>query len=180
MNDISNLWWAIFGAFIGLGVTLLYDWLKTRRNKKIIATICAPYEGVYLSYEKYDNNSTEIEYFELTRDKNTFLIKDAICMLGHEDWNGEITMYEPSYKRGQGYYQHYKSGDGATRFGFLDIQLANGEILVHVTIHKGGEMHADSYRWVKQLHPNKTEMTQKYRAIQQQNLKFPHKRENNP
>lgn len=165
------LFGALLGALIGLGFSLLYDWRNKNKRRKTINSICSKYEGIYLSYEKYDQEDQPKYFFELTRDENLFQIKDGVAIIGHEDFDAEITMAEPTFQNGRGYYQHKKSLDGATRFGFLEIQLAKDEILVHVTIHKEGKENSDAYRWVKQEYSKKDELKNKYRELQQENLK---------
>lgn len=162
---------ALLGAVIGYLISLLHGWTIRYFKKRQISKVCSSYEGIYLAYEKYDKNEEPKYYFELNRNGSRFIIRNGIAITGHEDYYTEITMNEPSYKRGQGYYQHHKSLDGATRFGFLEIQLAKNEILVHVTIHKGGVENSDAYRWVKQDYALKEDLERKYRDIQQINLK---------
>lgn len=166
---LSDWFLLIAGAFLGLGISLLWEQIQKRKKDSRISKICSPYEGIYLSFDKYDNNQIPKYYFELKRDQNKFFIRNGISITGHEDFDAEIIMHEPGYKRGVGYYQHKKSPDGLTRFGFLDIQLAKDEILVHVTIHKDGKENSDAYRWTKLDSSIKESEERKYREIQQKN-----------
>ncbi len=163
---------AFFGAILGVVLTLVVDWIRKKIVNNKFKKEYSQYEGIYLAYNKYDRGEDKVfRCFELTRDKNKFIIKNGISALGHEDFNSVITMDSSNSNHGTGYFQHKKSPDNLTRFGFFEIQLANSEILVHEIIYfkeagKKGEQHYDAYRWIKQDLLKKAELFDKYREIQ--------------
>jgi len=95
------------------------------------------------------------------------LIRNGISVLGSEDYNSVITMDENNSNHGTGHYQHKIGPEGTIKFGFLEVQLADSEILVHETIYnKDGAQNSDAYRWVKQDFSKREEIFNKYRDIQ--------------
>jgi len=167
-DDFKSILMLIVGAIIGLLLSLLWNFIKNQCLYSKYRKYYSKYEGLYLAYNKYDLKKENLfRCFELVRNKNKFIIRTGISTLGHEDFDAEITMNENNWDYGKGYYQHNRSPDGITRFGFLEIQLADPNILVHETIYnKKGEQNSDAYRWIKQFPSNKEEFIDEYRQIQ--------------
>lgn len=167
-NEINRFLWLILGALLGFMLNFLKDTILNIRKKLKYKKYYSKYEGFYLAYKKYDNKNEKVyRCFELIRDRNKFIIKNGISTLGHEDFNAEITMNENNWNHGYGYIQDSKSVDNITGFGFLEIQLANTEILVHEKIYNNKEVqNSNAYKWIKQFPENRDNFFNEYRQIQ--------------
>lgn len=159
---------AIIGAIFGLILSILATWIALQFKYRTFKKALSKYSGIYLAINKYDKEAIKVyRCFELRQYRNTFIIEDGISVLGNEDYNALITINENNLNHGTGYYRHNIGPEGTIKFGFLEIQLAGSEILVHETIYnQEGKQNSDAYRWVKQDFSKRHELFEKYRNIQ--------------
>ncbi len=164
---------ALIGSIFGLLLTLLWEFIRTKRKNHRIKQALKQYEGLYLSFNKYDDAKQKVfRCFELKRQKNKLIIKNGISLLGYEDFFGEINLSDFNLKHGTGYFQHFKDPKSWVGFGFLEVQLADIMILAHeIIFNKENKQNCDPYRWIKQDAVETKAIVSKHREIQQSKYK---------
>jgi len=135
----------LIASIISLIATKLYYLNKFKREYN-------KYNGNYTVHKKYEPNETIHGKLHIEVKQNKFILTlsevprtETITLPAFE---GEINFDRLSSKRGVGYYK--QTGKGKVGYGFIECQLANNDILLHLTWFDSfrNSVH-DAYRCVK-------------------------------
>lgn len=170
-----NSFWSSFisGILSGILATGVYAFLAYIGKRLRDRNLYEKYVGTYLAFPKTpvmtpkdmgaEVTSQPVYGVSLRRKSNKFLVS-GISAFGNPDLSGEILMSTQSRMRGSGYYRHLKDPKGIVRYGFMEVQLADEEILVHMEAQRNGTVVIDGYRW------ERVDTLTSLRDIQEQNF----------
>jgi len=158
LSDLNNPWenirWVLLGAFLGLVLPFIAQWIMSRL--KYSKYKYKEYKGWYIAYMKYNKNREDY-FINLDCSKNEFIIKgisirnnNGKYVKRHPPIAGEIVMSNSIPKSGSGHYIHEPNEKGEILFGFYNVQLKSGDILVHHMINnRDNKLDTPAYIWKK-------------------------------